>query len=43
MLTPALTMVIGLIVGFIALSLVMPMYQLIGNINDTPGAAGPPP
>jgi type IV pilus assembly protein PilC len=42
MLTPALTIVIGGIVGFIALSLVMPMYQLIGNINESTGGAPPP-
>lgn len=42
MMTPALTLVIGAIVGFIALSLIMPMYQLIGHINDATGGAPPP-
>jgi len=44
MLTPALTLVVGVIVGFVALSLIMPMYQLIGNINDATGTgpAAPP-
>ena len=43
MLTPALTLVVGLIVGFVALSLIMPMYQLIGNINDATAGSGPAP
>jgi type IV pilus assembly protein PilC len=43
MLTPALTLVIGALVGFIALSLIMPMYQLIGHINDSTGGALPSP
>jgi type IV pilus assembly protein PilC len=43
MLTPALTIVVGLIVAFVALSLVMPMYQLVGDINEASGGAGPPP
>jgi type IV pilus assembly protein PilC len=43
MLTPALTLVIGALVGFIALSLIMPMYQLIGHINDAGGGAPPSP
>jgi type IV pilus assembly protein PilC len=42
MLTPALTLVIGALVGFIALSLIMPMYQLVSNINDASGGAPPP-
>lgn len=42
MLTPLMTLVIGGIVGFIALSLVLPMYQLVGNINDASGVAPPP-
>lgn len=42
MLTPALTLVIGLIVAFIALSLVMPMYQLVGDIHDKTSAPPPP-
>ena len=41
MMTPALTIVIGVVVGFIALSLIMPMYQLVGHINDTGAASGP--
>jgi type IV pilus assembly protein PilC len=41
MMTPALTIVIGVIVGFIALSLIMPMYQLIGHIDDAGSAGGP--
>lgn len=40
MLTPALTIIIGGLVAFIALSLIMPMYQLIGHINDAGGGAG---
>lgn len=44
MLSPALMLVVGGMVGFVALSLIMPMYQLIGNINEaTGGAAGVPP
>jgi type IV pilus assembly protein PilC len=43
MMTPLLTLVIGGIVGFIALSLIMPMYQLIGHINDASGGTPPPP
>ena len=43
MLTPALTLVIGALVGFIALSLIMPMYQLIGHINEAGGGAPPTP
>lgn len=43
MLTPALTIVIGLVVAFVALSLVMPMYQLVGDIGEASGAAQPPP
>ena len=42
MMTPALTLVIGVIVGFIALSLIMPMYQLVGHINDATGGTPPP-
>jgi type IV pilus assembly protein PilC len=42
MLTPALTIVIGVVVAFVALSLVMPMYQLVGDIGDASGAANPP-
>jgi type IV pilus assembly protein PilC len=42
MLTPALTIVVGLIVAFVALSLVMPMYQLVGDINQASGGAAPP-
>jgi type IV pilus assembly protein PilC len=41
-LTPALTLVIGGIVAFIALSLVMPMYQLIGDVNQATTSAPPP-
>lgn len=41
MMTPALTIVMGALVGFIALSLIMPMYQLIGNVNAAGGAAPP--
>ena len=37
---PALTIIVGGLVGFIALSLIMPMYQLISNINDAAGGAG---
>ncbi len=43
MLTPALTLFVGAIVAFIALSLIMPMYQLIGHINDAGRASGPLP
>jgi len=43
MLTPALTIVIGLIVAFVALSLVMPMYQLVGEIGDAAQSTAPPP
>jgi len=43
MLTPALTIVIGVIVAFVALSLVMPMYQLVGDINNASQGAQPPP
>jgi type IV pilus assembly protein PilC len=43
MLTPALTLVIGGIVGFIALSLIMPMYQLMGHINDAANTTTVPP
>jgi type IV pilus assembly protein PilC len=43
MLTPALTIVIGLIVAFVALSLVMPMYQLVGEIGNASEGAAPPP
>jgi type IV pilus assembly protein PilC len=45
MLSPALTIIVGIVVGFIALALIMPMYQLIGDINDatsTPTGTGPP-
>lgn len=42
MMTPALTIVMGVVVGFIALSLIMPMYQLIGNVNETGAGAAPP-
>jgi type II secretory pathway component PulF len=38
-----LTLFIGALVGFIALSLIMPMYQLIGNINDAGASAGVTP
>ena len=41
MMTPALTLVIGGVVGFIALSLIMPMYQILGHVNDA-GAGAPP-
>ena len=43
MMTPALTIVMGVVVGFIALSLIMPMYQLVGSINDATGGTAPPP
>ncbi|MEX2247765.1 MAG: type II secretion system F family protein [Dehalococcoidia bacterium] len=43
MLTPALTLIVGGIVAFIALSLIMPMYQLIGNLNDATTTGPPPP
>jgi type IV pilus assembly protein PilC len=43
MLTPALTLVVGVVVGFVALSLIMPMYQLVGSINDATGGTAPPP
>lgn len=43
MMTPMLTLFIGALVGFIALSLIMPMYQLIGNINDAGAGAGVTP
>jgi type IV pilus assembly protein PilC len=43
MLTPTLTLVVGVVVGFVALSLIMPMYSLIGNINDATGGTAPPP
>lgn len=43
MMTPILTLFIGALVGFIALSLIMPMYQLIGNINDAGAGAGVKP
>ncbi|HEY8172036.1 MAG TPA: type II secretion system F family protein [Dehalococcoidia bacterium] len=42
MLTPAMTLVIGVLVGFIALSLIMPMYQLVGTVNDATSGAPPP-
>ncbi len=42
MMTPALTIVMGALVGFIALSLIMPMYQLIGHVNDAGAGAAPP-
>jgi type IV pilus assembly protein PilC len=42
MMTPALTIVMGVVVGFIALSLIMPMYQLIGHVNDAGAGAAPP-
>jgi type IV pilus assembly protein PilC len=42
MMTPALTIVMGVVVGFIALSLIMPMYQLIGHVNDAGAGAVPP-
>ena len=42
MMTPALTLVMGALVGFIALSLIMPMYQLIGHVNDAGAGAAPP-
>jgi type IV pilus assembly protein PilC len=41
MLSPALTIVVGIIVGFVALALVMPMYQLIGDINNATSGSGP--
>ena len=41
MMTPALTIAMGALVGFIALSLIMPMYQLIGHVNDAGGATPP--
>ncbi len=43
MITPALTLVIGGVVAFIALSLITPMYGLIGHINDSTGGAPPAP
>ena len=43
MLTPGLTLVVGVVVGFVALSLIMPMYQLVGSINDATGGTAPPP
>lgn len=33
MIQPAMTLVIGLVVAFIALSIIMPMYSLMGNIK----------
>jgi type IV pilus assembly protein PilC len=43
MLSPALTIIVGVIVGFIALALIMPMYQLIGDINDATSTTGTGP
>lgn len=43
MLSPALTIIVGIIVGFIALALIMPMYQLIGDINDATSTTGTGP
>jgi type IV pilus assembly protein PilC len=42
MLTPALTIFIGLVVAFVALSLIMPMYQLVGDINQATDGPAPP-
>ena len=42
MMTPALTIVMGVVVGFIALSLIMPMYQLIGHVNEAGAGARRP-
>ena len=33
MIQPAMTLLIGLVVAFIALSIIMPMYSLMGNIK----------
>jgi type IV pilus assembly protein PilC len=33
MMEPALTLFVGLIVGFVAVSVIMPMYSLLGSIN----------
>jgi type IV pilus assembly protein PilC len=42
MMTPALTIVIGCLVGFIALSLIMPMYQILGHVNEAGAGTAPP-
>jgi type II secretory pathway component PulF len=33
MLEPAMTIIVGLIVGFVAVSVIMPMYNLLGAIR----------
>jgi len=33
MLEPAMTIVVGLIVGFVAVSVILPMYDLLGAIK----------
>jgi type IV pilus assembly protein PilC len=33
MMEPALTLFVGLIVGFVAVSVIMPMYSLLGSIK----------
>lgn len=42
MMTPALTIAIGCLVGFIALSLIMPMYQILGHVNEAGAGTAPP-
>jgi type IV pilus assembly protein PilC len=42
-LTPIMTLVIGGLVAFIALSLIMPMYELISTVNEATTSAAPPP
>jgi type II secretory pathway component PulF len=33
MIQPAMTLVIGLVVAFIAVSIIMPMYSIMGHIQ----------